>query len=213
MSLAFAIKNAADCGLMTNEDITTLSHKWEYKKMIRKTGLITLMILVAAVLLPGVIFASDYAHRVEAGEVTVAWTLDGDLIHMELSAKTAGWVSIGIDPEDAMGGADIIIGAVRNDKVRIEDHFADRKRGHSPDEKLGGENHVMNPAGIEKDGITTISFTRSVAAAEEWDKPFNTSGKTRVMVAHGSRDSFVASHQYRAVFDIDFSTGEAVKVH
>jgi hypothetical protein len=181
--------------------------------MIRKTGLITLMLLVAVVLLPGGVFASDYAHRVEAGEVTVAWTLDGDLIHMELSAKTAGWVSIGIDPEDAMGGADIIIGAVRNDKVRIEDHFGDRKRGHSPDEKLGGANHVINPAGIEKDGITTISFTRSVAAAEEWDKPFNTIGKTRVMVAHGSRDSFVASHQYRAVFDIDFTTGEAVKVH
>lgn len=181
--------------------------------MTRKTGLITLMLLVAGVLLPGGASASDYAHRLEAGEVTVAWSLDGDLIHMEISAKTAGWVSIGIDPEDAMGGADIIIGAVKNDKVRIEDHFADRKRGHSPDEKLGGENHVINPAGTEKDGITTISFTRSVEAAEEWDKPFNTSGKTKIMVAHGSRDSFVATHQFRAVYDIDFTTGEAVKVH
>jgi hypothetical protein len=149
---------------------------------------------------------------VDAGEVTVAWTLEGDQIHMELSAETEGWVSIGIDPEDAMGGADITIGAVKNDKVRIEDHFADRKRGHSSDEKLGGENHVMNPAGIEKNGVTTISFTRSVAAAEAWDKPINTSGKTRVMVAYGSRDSLGLSHQYRAMYDIDFSTGEAVRV-
>jgi hypothetical protein len=180
--------------------------------MIRKTGLITLMVFGAAVLLPGAIFASDYAHRVEAGEVTVAWTLEGDQIHMELSAETEGWVSIGIDPEDAMSGADIIIGAVKNDKVRIEDHYADRKRGHSPDEKLGGENHVINPEGKEKDGVTTISFTRSVEAAEQWDKPINTSGKTRVMVAHGSRDSLGLSHQYRAVYDIDFSTGEMVKV-
>jgi hypothetical protein len=180
--------------------------------MIRKTGLITLMVFGAAVLLPGAIFASDYAHRVEAGEVTVAWTLEGDQIHMELSAETEGWVSIGIDPEDAMSGADIIIGAVKNDKVRIEDHYADRKRGHSPDEKLGGENHVINPEGEEKDGVTTISFTRSVEAAEQWDKPVNTGGKTRVMVAYGSRDSLGLSHQYRAVYDIDFSTGEMVKV-
>lgn len=180
--------------------------------MIRKTGLVTLMVFWGAMLLPGAIWASDHTHRVAAGEVTVAWTLEEDQIHMELSAETEGWVSVGIDPEDAMGGADIIIGAVKNGKVRIEDHYADRKRGHSADEKLGGENHVMNQEGKEKDGVTTISFTRSVAAAEQWDKPFNTSGKTRVMVAHGSRDSFVATHRYRAVYDIDFSTGEMVKV-
>lgn len=180
--------------------------------MVRNIGRILLTAFWAAVLLPGAVHASDYAHRVEAGEVTVAWTLEGDQIHMELSAETEGWVSIGIDPEDAMGGADIIIGAVKNSKVRIEDHFADRKRGHSPDEKLGGENNVMNPAGIEENGVTTISFTRSAAAAEKWDKPVNTSGMTRVMVAYGSRDSLGLSHQYRAVYDIDFSTGEAVRV-
>jgi hypothetical protein len=180
--------------------------------MIRKIGLIGLMVFGIAMLLPNAIPASDYAYRVKAGEVTVAWTLEGDQIHMELSAETEGWVSIGIDPEDAMGGADIIIGAVKNGKVRIEDHFADRKRGHSPDEKLGGENHVMNPAGIEENGVTMISFTRSVAAAEKWDKPVNTSGKTRVMVAYGSRDSLGLSHQYRSVYDVDFSTGEAVRV-
>ena len=180
--------------------------------MVRNIGRILLTAFWAAVLLPGAVQASDYAHRVKIGEVTVAWTLEGDQIHMELSAETEGWVSIGIDPEDAMGGADIIIGAVKKDKVRIEDHFADRKRGHSPDEKLGGENHVMNPAGIEENGVTTISFTRSVSAAEEWDKPVKTSGRTRVMVAYGSRDSLNLSHQYRAVYDIDFSTGEAVRV-
>ncbi|HSL61520.1 MAG TPA: DOMON domain-containing protein [Desulfotignum sp.] len=177
--------------------------------MIQKIGLI---LLGAVFLLSGSSVASDYAHKLDTGDMTIAWTLDGDLIHMELSAETTGWVSIGIDPEDAMAGADIIIGAVRNDTVRIEDHFADRKRGHSPDEKLGGENQVMNTAGTETDGVTTLSFTRPVAAAEEWDKPINTSGKTRVMIAHGSRDSFIATHQYRAVYDIDFSTGEAVRV-
>ncbi|MCF8113142.1 MAG: DOMON domain-containing protein [Desulfotignum sp.] len=171
------------------------------------------LILAAVIVFPGGLFASDYAHKLAADDITVSWTLDQDKIHMQLSASTTGWVSIGIDPEDAMGGADIIIGAVKNDKVRIEDHFADRKRGHSVDEKLGGNNHVMNPEGSEADGVTTISFTRSVDAAEKWDKPINTSGKTRVMIAYGTgRDSFISAHRYRAVFDIDFSTGEAVQI-
>jgi hypothetical protein len=174
---------------------------------------IAVMVLGAAILLAGNVFASDYAHSLAVDDMTVSWTLDGDKIHMELSAKTTGWVSIGIDPEDAMGGADIIIGVVKNGKVRVEDHYADRKRGHSADEKMGGENHVMDPAGKEIDGVTTISFTRNVDAAEQWDKPIHTTGKTRVMIAYGTgRDSFIAAHRFRAVYDIDFSTGEAVQV-
>jgi len=178
--------------------------------MIQKIGLLVLMV---AILLPGSPFASEYAHKLEIKDMTVSWTLDGDQVHVELSAKTTGWVSMGIDPEDAMGGGDIIIGAVKNGKVRIEDHFADRKRGHSPDDKLGGTSQVMNPAGNEENGVTTISFTRQVTGSEEWDKPIQTSGKTRVMFAFGTgRDSFIAGHQYRTVYDIDFATGEAVEV-
>lgn len=178
--------------------------------MMRKIGL---LVLTMVILLPGSLFASEYAHKLELEDMTVSWTLDGDQVHMELSAKSTGWVSVGIDPEDAMGGGDILIGAVKNGKVRIEDHFADRKRGHSSDEKLGGTNQVMDPAGKEENGVTTISFTRLMTASEEWDKPIQTSGKTRVMFAFGTgRDSFIAGHRYRTVYDIDFATGEAVKV-
>ncbi|MFO7910704.1 MAG: DOMON domain-containing protein [Desulfotignum sp.] len=178
--------------------------------MIRKIGL---MVLAAAVLFPAGLFAAEYAHTLEAKNMTVSWTLEGEQVHMQLSAKTTGWVAIGIDPEEAMGGADIIIGAVKNGKVRIEDHFADSRRGHSPDEKLGGSNHVINPEGSETDGVTTISFTLSTTAAEEWDKPVHTDKMTRVMIAYGTgRDSFRTTHRYRTVYDINFATGEVVKV-
>jgi len=102
--------------------------------MIRRIGII---LLAAAVFFPAGLFAADYAHTLKAKDMTVSWTLEDEQIHMQLSAETTGWVSIGIDPEEAMGGADIIIGAVKNGKVRIEDHFADSRRGHSSDDKLG----------------------------------------------------------------------------
>ena len=178
--------------------------------MIRKIGII---LLAAAVFFPAGLFAADYVHTLKAKDMTVSWTLEGEQIHMQLSAETTGWVAIGIDPEEAMGGSDIIIGAVKNGKVRIEDHFADSRRGHSPDDKLGGSNHVINPQGSETEGVTTISFTLSTAAAEEWDKPIHTDKMTRVMVAYGTgRDSFRTSHRYRTVYDINFATGEVVKV-
>jgi hypothetical protein len=184
-----------------------------YERMFQMIWKIRLMMLMTVFLIPGVIYASDYTHQLETDEMTVSWTLDGDQVHMAVSAKTTGWVSIGIDPEDAMGGADIIIGMVREGQIEIQDHYADRKRGHSPDEKLGGSNHVMNPDGQEKDGVTTITFTRSVNTVEQWDKSIQTTGTTRVMIAYGSgRDSFAAGHRFRAVYDIDFSTGDAVQI-
>lgn len=162
---------------------------------------------------PAYASATEYQHKFEAKDMEVFWTIDKEQIHVKLMAKTTGWVAIGFDPEKAMQGADIIIGAVKNGKVKIEDHYGDRKRGHSPDEKLGGKNHVLNPAGEEAGGITTICFSRALDSKEKWDKPIVAKGTSRIMVAHGSgRDSFKARHKYRGVYDINYSTGEIKKI-
>jgi hypothetical protein len=157
--------------------------------------------------------AMDYQHKFEAKNMTVSWSIDKDLIHVELTAKTTGWVAIGFDPEKAMQGADIIIGAVKKGKVRIEDHYGDRKRGHSKDEKLGGKTNVLNPAGEEVDGVTTISFSLALDSSEKWDKPIHPEGTSRIMIAYGSgQDSFKAGHRYRGIYDINYSTGETKKI-
>jgi hypothetical protein len=178
--------------------------------MMKKTVLIWAAICV---LFPAYVFAMEYQHKFEADDMEVFWTIDKEQIHVKLTAKTTGWVAIGFDPESAMQGANIIIGAVKNGKVKIEDHYGDRKRGHSPDEKLGGENHVLNPAGEEADGVTTISFSLALDSGDKWDKAIVAQGTSRIMVAYGSgRDSFKAGHKYRGVYDINYSTGETKKI-
>jgi len=174
-----------------------------------------LLCSLAAVLIfsPCTAAAFEYDHMLQAKGMDVHWRLDGTQIHIKLSAKTTGWVGIGFGPENAMQGADIIIGAVKKGKVRIEDHYGDRKRGHSSDKKLGGKNHVLNPRGIEKDGITTIFFTLPLHAGEKWDKTIDPSKMSRIMVGYGSgRDSFKAGHKYKGVYDVNFSTGKTMKV-
>lgn len=174
-----------------------------------------LLCSLAAVLIlfPCAALAADYDHMLQAKDMEVHWRVDGEQIHLKLSAKTTGWVGIGFGPENAMKGADIIIGAVKKGKVRIEDHYGDRKRGHSSDKKLGGENHVLNPQGMEEDGVTTISFTLPLKADEKWDKAIDPSTMSRIMVGYGSgRDSFKAGHKYRGVYDVNFATGETKKV-
>jgi len=162
---------------------------------------------------PAYTSAMEYQHKLEAKNMEVFWSIDKDQIHVKLTAKTTGWVAIGFDPEKAMQGANIIIGAVKNGKVRIEDHYGDRKRGHSTDEKLGGKNDVLNPAGEEVDGVTTISFSLALGSKDKWDKPIHPEGTSRIMVAYGSgRDSFKAGHKYRGIYDINYSTGVTKKI-
>ena len=166
-----------------------------------------------SILFSGYAFAMDYQHKLEAEDMTVFWTVDQDKIHVKLTAKTTGWVAIGFDPENAMQGADIIIGAVKNDKVKIEDHYGDRKRGHASDEKLGGKNNMLNPAGEEADGVTTISFSLALDTKEEWDKPIVPEKMSRMMIAYGAgRDSFNDRHAFRSVYDINYATGETKKI-
>ncbi|WP_299983904.1 DOMON domain-containing protein [Desulfobacula sp.] len=157
--------------------------------------------------------AMEYEHTLEAKNMQFSWTIEGDQIHVKLSAKTTGWASIGFDPEKAMLGANIIIGAVEKGKFKIEDHYADRKRGHSSDEKLGGRNDVLNPSGSEEDGVTTISFTLPLDTGDKYDKPINPTGISRIMFAYGAgKDSFKNRHSYRTIYEINLSTGENKKI-
>lgn len=168
---------------------------------------------IAVLFVSGGAMASDYDHKLDVEKMDVQWRVDGEKIHFQLAAKTTGWVAIGFDPEKVMQGANIIIGAVKKGKVRIEDHYANRKRNHTSDEKLGGKNHVMDPRGKESDGVTTISFSLPLNSGEKWDKPIEPGQKSRIMIAFGAdRDSFRAGHVWRGIYDVNFTTGESWKI-
>lgn len=178
--------------------------------MLRNTLCAFFMVLLV---MSGNARASEYDHTLDIEQMQMSWRIDKDKIHVRLSAETTGWVAIGFDPEKAMQGANIIIGAVKKGKVRIEDHYGDRKRGHKSDKKLGSTSHVLNPEGMEENGVTTISFTLSLDAQDEWDKPIDPSAVSRIMLAYGTgRDSFKAGHAWRGVYDVNLTTGESKKI-
>ncbi len=179
----------------------------------KKICFILTILAVVSLSLPLHISAMEYQHTLEVKNMQFSWTVEGDQIHVQLSAKTTGWVGIGFDPETAMQGANIIIGAVKKGKFKVEDHYGDRKRGHSSDEKLGGKNDVVDPSGSEADGVTTISFSFPLDTGDKYDKPINPEATSRVMLAYGSgKDSFKTRHPYRTVYEINYSTGEHKKL-
>ncbi|MCP4672702.1 MAG: DOMON domain-containing protein [Desulfobacula sp.] len=180
------------------------------KKWLGFTLFIVIYLLAAAFNL----WSMEYQHTLKAKDMVFSWAIDNDQIHVELSAKTTGWVGIGFNPEKSMLDANIIIGAVKKGRVKIEDHFGNRKKGHTSDTKKGGTNHVKNPAGTEADGITTISFTFPLNSGEkQFDASIKADGTDLIMLAYGAgRDSFNSRHPFKAVYRINLKTGENKKV-
>ncbi len=155
----------------------------------------------------------EYKHKLDTKIMTFSWSIDDKNIYVTISAETTGWVGIGFDPEKAMQGANIIIGAVKDGKSKVEDHYGNRKTGHKKDEQMGSKNHILDPAGSEENGVTTISFTLPLTNDDKWDKPINATGITRIMFAYGEeQDSFKTRHPYRTIYDIDLSTGKSKKI-
>lgn len=171
-----------------------------------------ILLLILFFLVPAA-SAMDYQHTLEDKDMTFSWTVETDKIHVKLSAKTTGWVGIGFDPEKAMQGANIIIGAVKKGKFKVEDHYGDKKRGHSSDKKLGGKDDVLNASGSEADGMTTISFSIPLNTGDKYDKPISADGFTKIMLAYGGgKDSFRTRHPYKSIFDVNLTSGENKKI-
>lgn len=83
-------------------------------------------------LFPAYAGANEYPHKLEAKNMTVYWRIDKEQIHVKLTAKTTGWVAIGFDPEKAMQGADIIIGAVKKRQGQNRRPLCGQKAGSFP---------------------------------------------------------------------------------
>lgn len=136
----------------------------------------------------------DYSESFENGTVTVSWTLGESLAWFAMSAPTTGWVALGFGAEGMMQDADMAIGWVEGDgRVFVLDCFSLGPYGpHPPDTELGGKDDLVAFAAIEKDGVTTIEFSRPIAAIDAYDKPI-VPGEPYIW-AYGPTDDFDDYH-------------------
>lgn len=147
-------------------------------------------------------------HTIEVEKMTLQWTIKGDAVHIKLSGKTTGWIGIGFNPSREMKDANLILGYVKNDKVKVTDHFGTTTRQHAKDTKLGGKQDISEISGKEANGITEISFLMPLNSGDEKDTPLSADKEAIILLAYGAgRDSFRTKHQFKAVLKVDLKTG------
>ncbi|XP_071958200.1 DBH-like monooxygenase protein 1 homolog [Antedon mediterranea] len=102
--------------------------------------------------------------NVEHG-VNLKWRVDGEDILFEMSAVTRGYVAVGFSPNGGMPGSDIVVGWVNNGKAFVSDRYANDFK--KPEADSSQDYELLY--GYEKNGKTTIGFTRKLHTCDPKD--------------------------------------------
>jgi hypothetical protein len=162
----------------------------------------------------GIIEEGEYQSSVEyaQGQYRLFWSIRDEIVYFGISADTQGWVAVGFDPVEAMKDADMVMGLVDdNGTVSVIDIYSIGPNGpHIPDEELGGRQHILESAGTEHDGATTIEFSRKRRTGDEFDKVFFPEGGNKIIWAFGFSDDPEDFHAERGYGLITEAEGEIV---
>lgn len=165
---------------------------------------------VLIILLASQCFAQDitYQHKIAVGQMTFEWSLEANLIHVKLSAKTSGWVGIGFNPAHAMKGANFILGYVQDGNVKMKNQFGDTDFHHTDYDKSGGEKDITNVSGKESNGVTEIAFTLPLKSENNPNNVIKPDQETAILLAYGpDMKSFLIKHKYKTEVKVNLSTG------
>lgn len=141
-------------------------------------------------------------HSATVAGVTVRWLREEALLSVHLSARTTGWIAIGFDPTRQMAGANIIIGYVADGELEIADDYGTGPYRHGRDIENGGTDDIVNAAGLEENGTTSIRFSIPVDSGDPLDNVLVPGESYSVIVAHGQNgaDDFSSYHANRGRF-------------
>lgn len=145
----------------------------------KKTIMTAVFSAILMLILPLTVWAMDYQHKIEAENISFAWTIEGDLIHVQLSAKTEGWVAVGFEPEDVMAGADIIIGMVTEGQVKIQDNYGDRKKDMPRMKTWAAKMMFKTPPEQRKTGSPPFPLPSRSIAGTNMTSPFPPAGQAK----------------------------------
>ena len=72
---------------------------------------------------------------------------------------------------------------------------------HPQDTELGGTNDILEFAGKEEDGYTTIEFKRKLDTGDKYDNPL-VKGKNQILWSYGPDDTATSKHVNRGYGEI-----------
>jgi hypothetical protein len=145
-------------------------------------------------LIDGVIDEGEYETTLKGseGRFTLAWTIAGDKIYFAMAAQTNGWVAVGLDPIVVADNADLLFGWVDGQgRPSMVDAYSLGAYGpFPPDTKLGGTDDILQYAGTEQEGVTTLEFSRLLNTGDQYDSTISPRGGNKIIWMYGAVDDY-----------------------
>lgn len=143
----------------------------------------------------GIISDNEYTRHQKIGQIDVFTRVNGDTVMMALRAETKGYIALGIDPEDKMKGADILMCSVKEDKVSLVEMYSTGVFGpHPPKQDSAAIVGTVN--GSYQDGVLVIEFARKMNPGGPQDKALRI-GENKVIWAVGDNNDVIQKHSQR----------------
>jgi hypothetical protein len=122
--------------------------------------------------------------------MTFQWSFSKDNLHCKAIAPNKGWVAIGFNTVDGLSGTNLIMGAVEQDFVTIDDRFIVKPGTHKSITELGGSEALTLRAGEEVGDNTTISFTIPLSVNDKFHHDLQEGKEYYVLMAFSQEDDF-----------------------
>ncbi|MFW6181608.1 MAG: DOMON domain-containing protein, partial [Spirochaetota bacterium] len=139
----------------------------------------------------------DHVRVLGDGAFTLAWSARGEGITFGMSAQTEGWVAVGIDPVVVLDNADIVYGWVddRSGEARVIDAHSLGAHGPTPpDTSRGGTGDIIDFAGIQRNGVTTIEFSRLLDTGDPLDAVLRPGDGNKLIWMYARTDDYRARY-------------------
>jgi len=102
---------------------------------------------------------SQSMKRISVKGMEIKWSLVKDTLKFKVFAPTQGWVAIGFNSSNNIVGANLIMGAAKNDKSIFEDQYVIATGVHKEIKLLGGNTAISNLICTENKSGTTMKFS------------------------------------------------------
>lgn len=146
----------------------------------------------------GIIFDDEYSQSIvePSTKIEVHWFNNEVHLWIGLRSPGLGWVAIGFEPEAPRHkGADLIIGYVKNEQLFIQDGYGVDPLSHESDEILGGTYDILESAGSESEGKTSIEFKIPLNSNDAFDKIFEPNNNyTTILAYQATADDLISPH-------------------
>lgn len=129
-------------------------------------------------------------QQIAKNGMTVSIEHRTDSIWFELEAPTKGWIAIGFNDTAQLKGTYLIMGAIHNGTVTIEEHHTFSPGDYRSFSDLGIDSSVTHKIGIEKNGRSKISFQLPVKSAHNFGKDLIEKKDYTLLMAFSREDDF-----------------------